>query len=583
MALSTSSQTTSPKSGLVTFTIKIEGTAIAQTNGILSIVVSKEINKISSASLVIQDGSASKQDFEASNQDIFIPGKEIEISAGYRSQETPIFKGIIIRHGIKIKSNGGSMLILECKDKAVKLTIGPKNKYFIDKTDSDAISEIIDAYGIEKEIEDTSVTHADLVQFGATDWDFMLSRIDANGKVCINDDGKITVKAPSLDGDAVLTLAYGSNILDFDATIDARDQYQAIKAVAWDPSTQELLEIDGQDPAITGNGNLAPADLAIVIGLDNLSLNHTGMMPEQELQAWADAQFVKKQLAKTRGRVGFMGNSDVKPGDIVELEGLGDRMNGKVYVSGIRHEISSGTWKTDLQFGLSPDWFSQSYKINQPSASGLLPGIPGLQIGIVSQLKEDPDGEDRILVKLPVISNSESGIWARIACVDAGNNRGSFFRPEIGDEVVVGFLNNDPRDPIVLGGLNSSSKPSPLPATDENHEKGFVSRSEMKFIFNDDKKSIQMETPAGKKFSMDEDAGEIKLEDENGNKILLNADGITIESKKKIILKTVDDIEVEGKNISHTAQASFKADGTAGIELTSSAIAKLKGSLVQIN
>jgi len=40
---------------------------------------------------------------------------------------------------------------------------------------------------------------------------------------------------------------------------------------------------------------------------------------------------------------------------------------------------------------------------------------------------------------------------------------------------------------------------------------------------------------------------------------------------------------VQGENITNTAQASFKADGTAGIELTSSAIAKLKGSLVQIN
>jgi hypothetical protein len=63
----------------------------------------------------------------------------------------------------------------------------------------------------------------------------------------------------------------------------------------------------------------------------------------------------------------------------------------------------------------------------------------------------------------------------------------------------------------------------------------------------------------------------------------LNSDGITIESKKKIILKTNDDIEIKGKDIKNTAQASFKADGTAGIELTSSAIAKLKGSLVQIN
>jgi len=102
-------------------------------------------------------------------------------------------------------------------------------------------------------------------------------------------------------------------------------------------------------------------------------------------------------------------------------------------------------------------------------------------------------------------------------------------------------------------------------------------------VFNDDKKSVTIETPAGKSVTMDEDAGIIKLEDENGNKITLDSNGITIESKKKITLKTNDDIEVQGKNITNTAQASFKADGTAGIELTSSAIAKLKGSLVQIN
>ena len=307
------------------------------------------------------------------------------------------------------------------------------------------------------------------------------------------------------------------------------------------------------------------------------------MLPQEELQAWADAQFLKNQFAKTRGRVGFMGSAEVKPGDIIQLEGLGDRMNGKVYVSGIRHEISQGTWKTDAQFGLSPEWFTQIYPVSQLPATGILPAVQGLQIGIVSQLKEDPDGEDRILVKVPVISNTEQGIWARIACLDAGKKRGSFFRPEIGDEVVVGFLNNDPRDPIVLGGLNSSSKPSPLSATDENNEKGYVSRSEMKMTFNDDKKSIKFETPAGKSFLMDEDAGVIKFEDENGNKITFDSDGITIESKKKIAIKTTDDIEVKGKNIKHTAQASFKADGAAGIELSSSAIAKLKGSLVQIN
>lgn len=574
---------TSRPTGRVTFTIKIDGEAISQTIGVLSIVVSKEVNKIPSAQLIIRDGRASDETFEISSQDLFIPGKEIEILAGYQSEETTIFKGIIIRHGIKIRNNGGSTLVLECKDEAVKLTIGAKNKYFVDKKDSEAIEEIIDSYGLEKDIEATDVQHKDLVQFTSTDWDFMLSRIDANGKVCLVNDGKITVNTPSLDGEPVLSLIYGDTIKDLDATMDARDQYQAVKATAWDPSAQELLEIDAQDPGITGNGNLAPADLASVIGLDHLSLQHSGMLTQDELQAWADAQWQKKQLAKIRGRVRFRGFGEIIPGDLIELAGLGDRINGTVYVSGIRQELSDGTWNTDAQFGMSPDWFTESYPVNPLPASGLLPAIQGLQIGIVSQLKEDPDGEDRILVKVPVISNDEQGIWARIACLDAGDNRGSFFRPEVGDEVVLGFLNNDPRDPIVLGALNSSSKPSPLTATDENHEKGYISRSEMKFIFNDEKKSITMETPAGKSIVMDEDAGIIKLEDENGNKIIMNADGITIESSKKIILKTSDDIEAEGMNIKNTAKSSFKADGSSGIELTSSAIAKLKGSLVQIN
>ena len=581
MAISTSNGTLT--GGLVSFSIKIDGEAISKIYGVVSIVVSKEINKISSANIIIQDGSASMQDFEISNEDTFIPGKEIEILAGYRTDTNPIFKGIIIKHGIKIRANGNSTLVLDCKDYAVKLTIGTKNKYFVDKTDSDVIEEIVGTYSLDADIEASDVTHKALVQFNCTDWDFILSRAEVNGKVCINNDGAIQIKAPVLEETPALTLTYGRDITDFDAGMDARTQYQAVKAATWDTVNFDIAETDATDPAIDGNGNITPSDLAAVIGLDALSLKHTGMLPQEELQAWADAQFLKSRLSKIRGRVGFMGSSTLNPGDTLALEGLGDRMNGNVYVSAIRHEISEGTWHTDAQFGLSPDWFTQTYPVNALPASGILPGIQGLQIGIVSQLESDPDGEDRILVKIPIIDNNETGVWARVACVDAGDNRGTFFRPEIDDEVVVGFLNNDPRKPVVLGGLNSSSKPSPLPATDDNHEKGYISRSEMKMIFNDDKKSVTIETPAGKSVTMDEDAGVIKLEDENGNKITMDADGIIIESKKKITLKTDDDIEIKGKDIKNTAQGSFKADGTSGLELTSSAIAKLKGSLVQIN
>ena len=38
----------------------------------------------------------------------------------------------------------------------------------------------------------------------------------------------------------------------------------------------------------------------------------------------------------------------------------------------------------------------------------------------------------------------EQGVWARVATLDAGNDRGTFFRPEVDDEVVLGFFHDDP-------------------------------------------------------------------------------------------------------------------------------------------
>src|SRR5262249_39053829 len=156
-----------------------------------------------------------------------------------------------------------------------------------------------------------------------------------------------------------------------------------------------------------------------------------------------------------------------------------------------------GNWETDVQFGLSPDIFAQTYDLRPLPASGLLPSVPGLQIGIVTALENDPDGEDRIKCRLPLVSTSEDGVWARLATLDAGKNRGTYFRPEIGDEVIVRFLGDDPCFPVILGQSNSSANPSPVAAKDANDLKGYVSREKLKLSFDDDKKIIGLESPAG--------------------------------------------------------------------------------------
>ncbi|MBN1987645.1 MAG: type VI secretion system tip protein VgrG [Prolixibacteraceae bacterium] len=574
---------TSRSADLVTHKILVDGEELSKSFQVMNVVIEKEINRIPTARIVLIDGDAASQEFKLSNEELFIPGKEVEIKAGYHSDEETIFKGLVIKHNLKIRSSR-SYLIVECKDKAVKLTIGRKNKYFYEGTDSDIIEEIIGSYGLEKEVESTNVTHRELVQYNVSDWDFCVTRAQANGKVLIVDDEKITVKKPGFEQAAVETVSFGATLLEFDAEMDARNQFQKVSSYSWNAADQEVLEIEANDPAVTLNGNISAGDLASVINLENLQLKSGGATPDVELQEWADAKTLFNQLAKTRGRIKFQGIPEVKPDTIIQLEGVGDRFSGKVYISAVRHQVTEGNWTTDAEFGINPKWFTETFDINDQPAAGLMAAVNGLQVGIVTQLENDPDGEDRILVRLPIVDNSVDGIWARVATLDAGENRGSFFRPEIEDEVIVGFINGNPNDAVVLGMMNSSAKPAPITATDDNHEKGFVTRSEMKFIFNDDEVSVTLETPNGNKMVISDADGGIKLEDENGNFIQMDSNGITIESASEIKYKSSTDVKVEsGTNLELKAGAQFKAEGSAGAEVSTSANAVIKGSIVQIN
>lgn len=572
---------TSRSADLVTLKILVAGETLSQSFQVLGVDVEKEINRIPIASILLRDGDPALQDFAISNQDLFVPGKEIEIKAGYHSDEETIFKGIVIGHKLKIRSDK-SFLMVTCKDKAVKLTVGRKSKYFYDSSDSEIMEEIISSYGLEKEIEPINVTHKELVQYNVSDWDFCIARAQANGKICLVEDGKIIVKKPDTGQQPVETVTYGATMLDFEAEMDARHQFSKVTSYGWSASGQELLEAEANDPAVSLNGNLAPDDLAQVIGLDNLELKNGGS-DSSSLQQWADAKALFNRMAKIRGRLKFQGLPAVKPGTMLKLEGVGDRFNGNVFVSAVRHQLTEGNWTTDAQFGINPKWFTETADINDLPAAGLTAAVNGLQIGIVTQLESDPEGEDRIQVRLPVVDNQGEGIWVRVATLDAGDKRGSFFRPEIDDEVIVGFINGNPNEAVILGMMNSSAKPAPLTASDSNHEKGFVTRSKIKFLFNDDKKSASLETPGGKKIILDDDAGVIHFEDENGNKVVADSGGITLDSPKDIILKATGDIRLEGMNISVKANAQFKAEGSAGAEISTSAVAVLKGSMVQIN
>ena len=269
----------------------------------------------------------------------------------------------------------------------------------------------------------------------------------------------------------------------------------------------------------------------------------------------------------------------------MELQGLGERFSGTYLVSGVRHTIGNGTWATDLQLGLPREsLLERGEEVAAPEAAGMIPPLDGLQVGKVVAIHEDPAVELRVQVSLPALGEEAEPVWARLSQFDAGGGRGAFFYPEVDDEVIVGFLGNDPRHPVVLGSLYSSVLAPELEPAEDNFEKGYLSREGVRLLFNDETKAILLETPNGNVIEASDDEGGIRLEDENGNKIVLNADGIVIESASEISVTSSTDTKLEaGANLEATASAEFKAEGSAAAELSAGGTTTVKGAMVNIN
>lgn len=564
--------------------ILIGGTAISNSIGVFTITVARQFNKIATAKIVLLDGNAADREFALSNEDLFIPGNEIEIQLGYHQILETVFKGVITKHALKAKQNS-SFLYLEAKDKSVALTLRRKNNYFFNQKDSGVIDQLASNGGLSTDVETTAVTYKEMVQYNCSDWDFILSRAEMNSMLVLTDDGKLVAKKPSLSGSSLLTATYGSNIYEFETDIDARRQFKSVKSHSWNYSDQQLQDSDEGSSSLAEEGNLSSSDLADLLNAEEYAVNHAAFIADEELKEWADAYAMKTILSKICGRVKVQGVTAIKPGNIITLDGMSDRFNGKVFVTGVQHIFTDQNYYTEISFGWNHQWFYKTDDIVEKPSAGLVPGINGLHTGIVTKLERDPDNEFRVKVKIPLINNDEEGVWCRIALLDAGNERGSFFLPEINDEVVLGFVNDDPRHAVILGMLHSQSMPAPVTATDDNHEKGFYTRNKMKLVFNDDKKSITIITPKNKSIVINDDDGSIILSDELSNKITMNSDGISIESQKDIKLKATGNIKAEAvQNIELAATVGLKAKGAATSDFGDSAcVTSLKGSMVNIN
>jgi len=186
----------------------------------------------------------------------------------------------------------------------------------------------------------------------------------------------------------------------------------------------------------------------------------------------------------------------------------------------------------------------------------------GVYPALVRDLK-DPDQQGRVKVSLPWAVDARNGggyeAWARMATFAAGADRGSWWIPDVGDEVLVAFEAGDARHPFVVGVLwnGQDAPPESMDGGGQNHFKSFTSRNGVRILLDDTSgtERLVLETPAGQSVILKDGENAIELADANGNTVKLDSSGITITASAKVTINA-SNVEVSAGMVSVNAGMS---------------------------
>ena len=235
-----------------------------------------------------------------------------------------------------------------------------------------------------------------------------------------------------------------------------------------------------------------------------------------------------------------------------------------------------------------------------------------LTLATVKDIK-DKDNLNRVKC-LPIGANDdEQTDWCYVMTPMSGPERGLFLFPQVGDLVVMGYLENDPHRPIVLGGFWCSESKPPLAVKDGKAEDYCLktpNKVAMDIHDEDKKQKLTITMPSGNVIELDDDKntvttknksgdtsmlmkmkdGEIELKAKNKITISAGSASIVLEKNGNITIKGSGDITIDGKGISGKAKGTLALQGldasmkaTKDLNLNSSGTATVKGTLLKLN
>ena len=491
---------------------------------------------------------------------------EIEIEAANADGERVVLiKGEITALEPAFGEGMVSVLTVRGYDKSHRLYRETKTATYLNAKDSDLADRIAQAAGLQTEVDTTNTVYDHIFQHNQSDLEFLMDRAWRIGFECFVSEDKLVFRKPKNTASPEVTLTWGNDLLTFDVRMTLAEQVDQVIVKGWDVDRKEAI-IGEAD-----NGSLYPeieesqngARWASDFGTGKKVIVDQPVISQAEADALAAARLDEISGAFVEAEGTAFRRPEIKAGERVRIEGLGDRMTGSYLVTNATHSFTTEGLKTVFTVrGTRTGLLTEQVSNQLPSQKW-----PGVVTAIVTNT-DDPNDWGRVKLKFPWMSDDAESDWARVIGIGAGEDAGFFAIPDVDDEVLVIFEHGDFSKPYVIGGLwNGQTIP-----TAEGTSGGTGERPQVRVwksrsghwiaMYDNADNKVDIGTAGGHLITLDDANSEITITSSGGHTIVMDSSKVTIESGNEVEIKSSGNMKIEaGANLDLTAGGQVNVQG----------------------
>ncbi|GEL98319.1 phage baseplate assembly protein V [Cellulomonas terrae] len=578
--------------GAVNLKVTVDGVELPDDYQLLQVRVQLGLRAVGRCTLVFVD-----ENYAVVGSGKLNIGKAVSVAAGYDDLLGTVFEGTVTSVASEVDAYRGATLTVTVQDLGYELLRDTNIESFTNISYKDIVSRLVQEVGLSIGTIDLPTAPVKYALRNDTALGLIDEIAQRTGRDwCISGRtfsmwSAVTGSAP---GARPVSITVGKDIIAFSAR-QVGDGDTKVTVRGWDPVAQSAVVGTSTTPTSRAGFDVSSAGAP----------KYTRVDARAATRSQSDATTAAVAIAARTGRVVATGKVQytalMVPGGRVTVGGAGPS-NGNYYVREVTSTWMDGTAITRFVAGdRDPVQLSDPWETTAPVSSFRR---TGLAVGIVDNVK-DPDGMGRVSVSLATASDAATTTWARVLGLGAGAGRGQVVLPEVGDEVLIGFEDDDVTRPVVLGGLYGSKSTTPTAAVDQNGAvvtRALTSRlghvlemsdgtapatqhvvlaaAGLKHSLRIGKDRADLKVPDGTPLKITAGSSFIEFDGRGG--ITIDATTVTIKAKTKVETSAVDiDTKATGALKLQGTQASLKGTGMGVVE--AGGILEVKGAMVKIN